>query len=179
VQDLAKRMVDLFSWVQETETLPEKVKPLSCTIKFMVEQVKECAFFIKDYTQQGFLGMQKCHLIPSSSKVLRNYHSLSGRAFKSILSSKVDTTIEEFKSQFTYLHEQFQNGVVVSTFKLLTQTDAMVHSGLDGLRQDLKAHHDQDRKLTFQCVCVLLHSLRDMHRDGESPASYSRHKLSL
>jgi hypothetical protein len=175
------RMVDLFSWVQETEALPKKVKEFSNTIKLMVVQAKECAIFIRDYTQRGFLGMWKCHLIPSS-KILRSWHSLSGRTFQSTLSSKFDTTIEEFKHQFTYLHEQFQNGVAVSTFKLLTQTEAMVHSGLDGLRQNLEAHHDQDSKLTFQYVWVILHSLYGMYRDGESPefpASYSRHKLSL
>jgi hypothetical protein len=57
VQDLAMSMVDLFSWVQETEALPGKVKQFSSTIKLMVAQAKECAIFIKDYAQQCFLGM--------------------------------------------------------------------------------------------------------------------------
>jgi hypothetical protein len=70
--------------------------------------------------------------------MLRSWHSLSGRTLKATLSSNFDTAIEDFKSRFTYLHDQFQNGVIVSTFKLLTQMDAMARSGLDGLRQDLK-----------------------------------------
>ena len=60
VEDLAMKMVDLFSWVQETDTLPDKVAHLGHIIGLMVQQVKECALFIMDYAKQGFLSMSTC-----------------------------------------------------------------------------------------------------------------------
>jgi hypothetical protein len=70
----------------------------------------------------------------------------------------LDATIEELRSQFTYLHDQFQGGAIVSTFKLLTRTDAMITSGLDELQQDLKARAEQQSKLSIcELVCCLIH----------------------
>jgi hypothetical protein len=146
-------MVDLFSWVEETKALSEKVKQFSTIIELMVQQVKECALFIREYAQQGFICMYPIFTTWSFLVLLRSDHSSSDRTFTSTISSSFDETIEVFKSQFAHLNDQFQKGVTVSTFGLLTRTDAMVRSGLDELRQDLKAHTEQASK-QVRCLCA-------------------------
>jgi hypothetical protein len=84
--------------------------------------------------------------------VLRSYHSLSDCTFTSI-SSSTEGTIEVFKSQFAHLNNLFQRSVTVSTFGLLTQTDAMVYSLLDELGQDPKAHIEQASNQVM-CLCA-------------------------
>ena len=61
MKDLAEAMVDLFSWVKETEGLDHKLQHFRETIEFMAQQTTECALFIKNYASRGFLGSWKTY----------------------------------------------------------------------------------------------------------------------
>jgi hypothetical protein len=56
VKELAEAMVNLFSWVKETEGWNHKLERFRKTIEMMAQQATECALFIKDYANRGFLG---------------------------------------------------------------------------------------------------------------------------
>ena len=56
VKDLGQAMANLFSWVQETEALDHKLQHFRETIGLMAKQATECALFIKNYANRGFLG---------------------------------------------------------------------------------------------------------------------------
>jgi hypothetical protein len=57
VKGLAEAMVNLFSWVKETESLDDKISRFDKIIELMAQQATECSVFIKDYASRGFLGM--------------------------------------------------------------------------------------------------------------------------
>jgi hypothetical protein len=58
VKELAVAMVELFSWVKETEALDQKLQHFCKTIELMAQQATECALFVKDYASRGLLGIQ-------------------------------------------------------------------------------------------------------------------------
>ena len=51
-------MEDLYSFVDDIEGLPGKIKQLGRTLIRVLEQTTECAIFFREYTDRGFLG--KC-----------------------------------------------------------------------------------------------------------------------
>jgi hypothetical protein len=56
VKELAESMVNLFSWVEEVQSLDHKDQHFTKIIELMAQQATECAAFIKEYASRGFLG---------------------------------------------------------------------------------------------------------------------------
>lgn len=48
-------MVTLYSFVDDIETLPRKIQRLESTIVHILEQTAECAIFVREYTNHGFV----------------------------------------------------------------------------------------------------------------------------
>ncbi|KAJ7093766.1 WD40-repeat-containing domain protein [Mycena epipterygia] len=51
---LVETMVDVYSFVEDVEALPEKIKSLEDKALAIVQQTVECALFIQEYTANGF-----------------------------------------------------------------------------------------------------------------------------
>lgn len=61
---LFKQMAELYSFVDDiTELLSAKIERLESTIVRVLEQTTECAIFIREYTDHGFV--RKCLLMRS------------------------------------------------------------------------------------------------------------------
>ncbi|KAJ7847238.1 hypothetical protein B0H14DRAFT_3676577 [Mycena olivaceomarginata] len=56
IVELVQTMVTMFSFVEDTESLPGKIKGLEDTCLAIVKQTVECAMFIREYTGKGFGG---------------------------------------------------------------------------------------------------------------------------
>ena len=54
--DLVKTMIDVWSFVDDVKSLPEKLKRLEEIIDNIQKQTVECAIFIREYTGHGFGG---------------------------------------------------------------------------------------------------------------------------
>jgi hypothetical protein len=54
---LIQTMVEVYSFVKDTESAFEKIKPLEETVLAIVKQTAECAIFIQEYTGSGFCGV--------------------------------------------------------------------------------------------------------------------------
>jgi hypothetical protein len=47
-------MVEVYSFVEDTEFLAQKIKSLEDQTLAIAKQTQECAYFIQEYTAQGF-----------------------------------------------------------------------------------------------------------------------------
>ncbi|KAJ7117517.1 hypothetical protein C8R44DRAFT_707884 [Mycena epipterygia] len=56
IVELVQTMETMFSFVEDTESLPRKIKGLEDTCLAIVKQTVECAIFIREYTGKGFRG---------------------------------------------------------------------------------------------------------------------------
>jgi len=70
--DLVKTMVDVWSFVDDVESLPAKMKRLEDIIDKIQKQTVECAIFIREYTAHGFGGRLLInHRGPAVDRLLR------------------------------------------------------------------------------------------------------------
>ncbi|KAJ7142343.1 WD40-repeat-containing domain protein [Mycena epipterygia] len=53
---LVQTMAELYSFVEDIEFLPQKIKSVENKVLAIVKQTVECALFIQEYTGHGFLG---------------------------------------------------------------------------------------------------------------------------
>ena len=53
---LVNAMEDVYSFVEASESFPDKVHVLQRTIDKILKQTVECAIFIREYTGHGFGG---------------------------------------------------------------------------------------------------------------------------
>jgi hypothetical protein len=61
--ELVQTMETTFSFVEDSESLPGKVKRLEDTCLAIIKQTVECAIFIREYIGTGFRG----EYLPASS----------------------------------------------------------------------------------------------------------------
>ncbi|KAJ7078242.1 hypothetical protein C8R44DRAFT_654640 [Mycena epipterygia] len=62
IVELVGTMETIFSFVEDTKSLPGKIKGLEDTCLAIVKQTVECAMFIREYTGKGFGGAYfPCH----------------------------------------------------------------------------------------------------------------------
>lgn len=54
-------MEDLYSFVEASDDLQNKVKVFEDTIQKIMKQTVECAIFIREYTGHGFAGELPCY----------------------------------------------------------------------------------------------------------------------
>lgn len=53
---LVETMADVYSFVEDTEFLADKIKSLQEKALAIAKQTVECAYFIQEYTANGFAG---------------------------------------------------------------------------------------------------------------------------
>lgn len=54
IVDLMASMADVYSFVDELKTVPDKINILENVIKSILQHTFECAMFIQEYSGQGF-----------------------------------------------------------------------------------------------------------------------------
>ncbi|KAJ7121443.1 hypothetical protein C8R44DRAFT_588725, partial [Mycena epipterygia] len=54
--NLVETMVDVYSFVGDVASLPQKIKSLEDKALAIVKQTCDCALFIQEYTAHGFSG---------------------------------------------------------------------------------------------------------------------------
>ncbi|KAJ6555293.1 hypothetical protein B0H10DRAFT_1847963 [Mycena sp. CBHHK59/15] len=54
---LIQTMVEVYSFVEDTESVSQKIKRLEETVLAIVKQTAECAIFIQEYMGSGFCGV--------------------------------------------------------------------------------------------------------------------------
>ena len=59
---LFERMVDVWSFVEETAAVKAKIQRLDNLIEKILNQTVRCAIFIREYTGHGFMGKWSCSL---------------------------------------------------------------------------------------------------------------------
>ncbi|KAJ7465935.1 hypothetical protein FB451DRAFT_1486123 [Mycena latifolia] len=89
---LVQTMTDAYSFAEDIESLPGKIKRLEDTISALVKQTEECALFIREYTGHGFCG----------------------RLMAGILSGQTEK-IQDFVAAFIKLQESLDTALVVHT----------------------------------------------------------------
>lgn len=53
-------MVEVYSFVEDTEFLAQKLKSLDDKSIAIAKQTMECAYFIQEYTANGFVSKSSC-----------------------------------------------------------------------------------------------------------------------
>ena len=56
-------MGDAYSVVDEIHDLPDKIKSLEAVIALTLQQISECAIFIREYVYRGFTGTSSSFLL--------------------------------------------------------------------------------------------------------------------
>ena len=51
-----KTMSETYSIVDELKDIPEKIKSLEAVITLILQQISECALFVRDYVHASFAG---------------------------------------------------------------------------------------------------------------------------
>ncbi|KAJ7469210.1 hypothetical protein FB451DRAFT_1560182 [Mycena latifolia] len=103
VIQLVQAMSDAYSFVEDMDSLPGKIKRLEDTISALVKQTEECALFIREYTGHGFCGRLLTEL-------------WSGHGEK----------IDDFTAAFGQLQKALDTGLGLYTAFVSTKTQEMV-----------------------------------------------------
>ncbi|KAJ7117549.1 hypothetical protein C8R44DRAFT_707901 [Mycena epipterygia] len=80
--ELVETMVTTFSFVEDTESLPRKIKGLENTCLAIVKQTVECAIFIREYIGKGFGGRLVSQALSDSVRQRIDNLSTALRALK-------------------------------------------------------------------------------------------------
>ncbi|KAJ7246869.1 WD40-repeat-containing domain protein [Mycena haematopus] len=79
VQELVETMVEVYSFVDDVESLPHRIKRLEDVLIQITKQTLECAIFIREYTGHGFAGrLFRTNVLNTSQKI----DGLSGALLK-------------------------------------------------------------------------------------------------
>ncbi|KAJ7653614.1 hypothetical protein DFH06DRAFT_1330332 [Mycena polygramma] len=62
LRKLVDNMVSVYSFAEETDALPQKIKSLEDKVLAIVKQTVECAVLIREYSGHGFTGMHICRI---------------------------------------------------------------------------------------------------------------------
>jgi hypothetical protein len=62
--ELAQNMVEVYSFVEDVESLPQQIKRLRNVVVEITKQTLECAIFLREYTGNGFGGVQSVYCFP-------------------------------------------------------------------------------------------------------------------
>ncbi|KAF7967809.1 hypothetical protein HWV62_32963 [Athelia sp. TMB] len=118
VVGLFKQMENLYSFVGDIESLPNKIQLLGRTVVRVLEQTTECAIFFREYTDRGFAAR------------------LIGQAVKN--RSK---TISDLSAALNQLQDDLKSGLQLHTAFVSSQTrdgvDRLGESAFSSLREDL------------------------------------------
>ena len=109
---LIKTMSEIYSVVDEMKDLPGKIKSLETVIALLLQQISECALFVREYVHPSFAG-EFSHS-PCVSKVLER---ISGRVIEQLWKDQ-SLKVQDFMAGFEKLRldlnaETARHGVFV------------------------------------------------------------------
>ncbi|KAF7967919.1 hypothetical protein HWV62_32533 [Athelia sp. TMB] len=76
---LFRQMAELYSFVDDVGSLPEKIKRLEAVITRVLEQTTECGIFFREYTSKGFLCRYLGQATSNPSQMVSNLSSTLGQ----------------------------------------------------------------------------------------------------
>ncbi|KAF7966616.1 hypothetical protein HWV62_37635 [Athelia sp. TMB] len=76
---LFKKMADLYSFVDDVESLPEKIQRLDAVLARVLEQTAECGIFFREYTSHGFAGRFVKQALSNRSQKISDLSSTLGQ----------------------------------------------------------------------------------------------------
>jgi hypothetical protein len=59
--ELVQNMVEVYSFVEDVESLSQKIKRLENVVTEITKQTLECAIFLREYTGHGFTGKHSAY----------------------------------------------------------------------------------------------------------------------
>ncbi|KAF7982120.1 hypothetical protein HWV62_29841 [Athelia sp. TMB] len=86
---LFKQMEALFSFVDDVESLPEKLQRLEAIITRVLEQTTECGIFFREYTSHGFAGRFVGQAVSNRGQMVSDLSSKLGQLQDDIMSGVV------------------------------------------------------------------------------------------
>ncbi|KAF7979693.1 hypothetical protein HWV62_41709 [Athelia sp. TMB] len=86
VLGLLGKMEGLYSFVDDIEGLPGKIKQLGRTLIRVLEQTTECAIFFREYTDRGFLGRLVGHVVSDRKKTISDLSSTLDQLWDDLMS---------------------------------------------------------------------------------------------
>ncbi|KAF7967840.1 hypothetical protein HWV62_32914 [Athelia sp. TMB] len=110
---LFKKMADLYSFVDDVESLPEKIRRLDAVLTRSLEQTAECGMFFREYTSHGF-----------------------ARRLVGQVASNRGQMISELSSTLDQLREDLMSGLVLQTACVSSKTafvSSQIKTGVDRL----------------------------------------------
>ncbi|KAF7333346.1 WD40 repeat-like protein [Mycena venus] len=130
VRKLVQKMVDVYSFVDDINSLAEKIQSLEDNVLAIVKQTVECALFIQEYTENGFCS----------------------RAVRSTLGN-ADNAIDDLYNALVKLKESFDGRLTIQGLFLSTK----VLQKLDALGQSdaLKKLNPVDMNASSRPTCLL------------------------
>ncbi|KAJ6559940.1 hypothetical protein B0H19DRAFT_1146120 [Mycena capillaripes] len=130
IVELVGTMVTTFSFVEDIESLPEKIEGLEHTCLAIVKQTVECAIFIREYAGKGF----------------------GGRLTAQALSDKVPQQIADLSKALNALKQEFDNRLGIHTAFVCAAIKENVQSLTES--DQLKALHPVDMNAALRTKCL-------------------------
>ncbi|KZP08039.1 hypothetical protein FIBSPDRAFT_1052611 [Athelia psychrophila] len=72
---LFKQMEELYSFVDDVENLPEKIKQIEHTLVRTLQQTTECGIFFREYTDHGFVGRFLGQAVSNRSQMISSLYT--------------------------------------------------------------------------------------------------------
>ncbi|KZP22859.1 hypothetical protein FIBSPDRAFT_952434 [Athelia psychrophila] len=72
---LLKQIEELYSFVDDVENLPEKIKQLGHTLVRILQQTTECGIFFREYTDHGFVGRFLGQAVSNRSQMISSLYT--------------------------------------------------------------------------------------------------------
>jgi hypothetical protein len=114
--DLVTTMEDVCSFVDDVQSIPNKLQHLEDIIADILKQIVECTIFIREYVGHGFAGVcQSVHvsalaLTGSTARVVGQTFSNTGQA------------ISDLSKHLISLKQSFDSGIALQTVFVSTRT---------------------------------------------------------
>jgi hypothetical protein len=121
-------MVDIYSFVEDTDFLTQKLKGLEDKVVAIAKQTVECALFIQEYTENGFGG--EWTQFPIGKQRVDSF--LSGRAVRNVWKD-TDKKICDLLAVLHSLKDSFHGRLMVQSLFLSTKMFAQLDERLQGL----------------------------------------------
>jgi hypothetical protein len=117
VIDLMTAMENVYSFVDEIQSIPDKVKSLDKVIKTILQQTFECAIFIQEYAGLGFASLFS--VFPMSS--MFDWHILQRKHWSRHF-QMVPPIVAKFTESFIQLKSNLDSGIFMQTALVSSRT---------------------------------------------------------
>jgi hypothetical protein len=108
VRELALTMVEVYAFVEDVDTLSQKITRLDNVVMAILKQTLECALFIREYTGHGFGGKTILYIF------CRCLTACLGRLVRNNWSN-MSQQINDLSGALLKLKDEFDRGVELQT----------------------------------------------------------------